>query len=97
MPHTWAFPSLERIGQDARHAARTLARQRGFAIVTMTVLAVTTGLNTSLCTLFSALKFHAQAGIITRPAWRASIRPSCPTRASVRLAGTIFSRSMPTE
>jgi putative ABC transport system permease protein len=59
----WTFPSVRSIRQDARYAARTLARQPGFALVTIAILASVTGLNTSLFTFFSALTFHAPNGI----------------------------------
>jgi putative ABC transport system permease protein len=59
----WTIPSGGSVLLDARYAVRSLARQPGFSLVTIAILASVTGLNTSLFTFFNALAFHAPSGI----------------------------------
>lgn len=51
----WTFPLAESVFQDARHAARALAKAPGFAAVAVLSLAIGIGANTSIFTVFNGL------------------------------------------
>lgn len=51
----WTLPAIESVWQDVRHAARGLAKARGFTAVAVLSLAVGIGANTSIFTVFHAL------------------------------------------
>ena len=51
----WGWGWLERLEQDVRSALRTMRRNRGFAVVAVTVLALGIGGNTAIFTLANAL------------------------------------------
>jgi len=59
----WAWPRLESVWQDTRFAIRTLRRQPGFVLVSVVVLGVTIGLNTSLFTVFAGLVLRPRPGL----------------------------------
>lgn len=49
------LPLLEAVSQDVRYALRTLRRDKGFALIAITVLAVGIGANTAIFSVLSAL------------------------------------------
>lgn len=51
----WTFPAIESVWQDVRHAARALAKARGFTAVAVLSLAIGIGANTAIFTVFHAL------------------------------------------
>ncbi len=51
----WTFPTIESVWQDMRHAARALAKARGFTAVAVLSLAIGIGANTAIFTVFHAL------------------------------------------
>jgi predicted permease len=57
------FPLIESAWQDARYGVRNLARQPGFAFISVAVLGSVIGLNTSLFTLTAGLLFRPWSGI----------------------------------
>jgi hypothetical protein len=59
----WIWPWLDSVGQDTRFAVRSLLRQPGFALLSVIVLGVAIGLNTSLFTVFAGLALRPMAGL----------------------------------
>jgi macrolide transport system ATP-binding/permease protein len=59
----WIWPWLDSVGQDTRFAARSLLRQPGFTLLSVIVLGVAIGLNTSLFTVFAGLALRPMAGL----------------------------------
>ena len=49
----WIWPWLDSVRQDTRIAVRGLLRQPGFTLLSVIVLGVAIGLNTSLFTVFA--------------------------------------------
>ena len=59
----WIWPWLESVWQDARYAIRALRRQPGFVLLSVVVLGVAIGLNTSLFTVFAAAALRPMDGV----------------------------------
>src|SRR5688500_3195132 len=59
----WIWPWLDSVGQDTRFAVRSLLRQPGFTLLSVIVLGVAIGLNTSLFTVFAGLALRPMAGL----------------------------------
>jgi predicted permease len=59
----WIRPWLESVWQDAVYAIRSLRREPGFALVSITALGVAIGLNTSLFTVFAGLALRPMIGV----------------------------------
>src|SRR5688572_31148856 len=59
----WIWPWLDSVGQDMRFAVRSLLRQPGFTLLSVIVLGVAIGLNTSLFTVFAGLALRPMAGL----------------------------------
>ena len=59
----WIWPWLDSVGQDTRFAVRSLLRQPGFTLLSVVVLGVAIGLNTSLFTVFAGLALRPMAGL----------------------------------
>ena len=48
-------PAMDSLIQDIRHSARSLRRQRGFALVAVISLSVGIGVNTAIFSVFDSL------------------------------------------
>ncbi len=59
----WIWPWLDSVRQDTRCAVRGLLRQPGFTLLSVIVLGVAIGLNTSLFTVFAGLALRPMAGL----------------------------------
>ena len=59
----WIWPWLDSVRQDTRFAVRSLLRQPGFTLLSVIVLGVAIGLNTSLFTVFAGLALRPMAGL----------------------------------
>src|SRR5687767_4066203 len=59
----WIWPWLESVWQDTVFAVRSLIRQPGFTLLSVIVLGVAIGLNTSLFTVFAGLALRPMAGL----------------------------------
>jgi predicted permease len=59
----WVWPWLESVWQDTRIATRALVRQPGFTLLSVLVLGVAIGLNTTLFTVFAGLALRPMTGI----------------------------------
>jgi predicted permease len=59
----WIWPWLESVWQDARIAVRALVRQPGFTLVSVIILGVAIGLNTSLFTVFAGAALRPMPGL----------------------------------
>ena len=59
----WIWPWLEGLWQDTRLAVRALLRQPGFTLLSVVILGVAIGLNTSLFTVFAGLALRPMAGL----------------------------------
>src|SRR5688500_17789118 len=59
----WIWPWLDSVGQDTRFAVRSLLRQPGFTLLSVIVLGVAIGLNTSLFTVFAGFALRPMAGL----------------------------------
>src|SRR5687767_8174998 len=59
----WIWPWLDSVRQDTRFAVRGLLRQPGFTLLSVIVLGVAIGLNTSLFTVFAGLALRPMAGL----------------------------------
>ena len=57
------WPWLDSVRQDATYAVRSLTRHPGFTLVSLAVLGVAIGLNTSLFTVFAGLALRPMAGM----------------------------------
>ena len=62
----WIWPWLDSVRQDTGFAVRSLVRQPGFTLLSVIVLGVAIGLNTSLFTVFAGLALRPMAGL-TQP------------------------------
>lgn len=59
----WIWPWLESVWQDTRIAVRALLRQPGFTLLSVVVLGVAIGLNTSLFTVFAGAALRPMTGV----------------------------------
>ena len=59
----WIWPWFDSVRQDTRFAVRSLLRQPGFTLLSVIVLGVAIGLNTSLFTVFAGLALRPMAGV----------------------------------
>ena len=59
----WIWPWLDSVAQDTRFAVRSLLRQPGFTLLSVIVLGVAIGLNTSLFTVFAGLALRPMTGL----------------------------------
>ena len=59
----WIWPWLDSVRQDTGFAVRSLVRQPGFTLLSVIVLGVAIGLNTSLFTVFAGLALRPMAGL----------------------------------
>ncbi|HET9359148.1 MAG TPA: ABC transporter permease [Vicinamibacterales bacterium] len=59
----WIWPWLESVGQDTRIAVRALLRQPGFTLLSVVVLGVAIGLNTSVFTVFAGAALRPMTGV----------------------------------
>ena len=59
----WIWPWIESVAQDLRTAVRSLLRQPGFTLLSVLVLGVAIGLNTSLFTVFAGAAFRPMRGV----------------------------------
>jgi predicted permease len=59
----WIWPWLDSVRQDTSFAVRSLLRQPGFTLLSVVVLGVAIGLNTSLFTVFAGLALRPMAGL----------------------------------
>jgi predicted permease len=59
----WIWPWLESVWQDTAYAVRSLRRQPGFTLVSVVVLGIAIGLNTSLFTVFAGLTLRPMSGL----------------------------------
>ena len=59
----WIWPWLESVWQDTAYAVRSLRREPGFTLLSVVVLGIAIGLNTSLFTVFAGLVLRPMAGL----------------------------------
>ena len=59
----WIWPWLDSVRQDVRFAVRSLLRQPGYTLLSVVVLGVAIGLNTSLFTVFAGMALRPMAGL----------------------------------
>jgi predicted permease len=59
----WIWPWLDSVRQDVSYAVRSLLRQPGFTLVSLVVLGIAIGLNTSFFTVFAGLVIRPMPGV----------------------------------
>ena len=59
----WIWPWLQSVRQDAAYALRSLWRQPGFTLVSLSVLGIAIGLNTGLFTVVAGAAFRPMSGL----------------------------------
>ncbi|HET9358319.1 MAG TPA: ABC transporter permease [Vicinamibacterales bacterium] len=59
----WIWPWLDSVKQDVSYAVRSLRRQPGFTFVSLIVLGIAIGLNTSFFTVFAGLAIRPMPGV----------------------------------